>query len=39
MCDIYVIKSIFSQNIFISNMQCGIGYSKYKIINYKPTQK
>ncbi len=37
--DIYDVKSIWSQNIFISNMQCSIGYSKYKLLNYKLTQQ
>ncbi len=39
MHNIYDIKSNFSQNIFISNMQCQIKYPKYKILSYKPTCK
>jgi hypothetical protein len=37
MHNIHDIKSIYNQNVFISSMQL-LGYPKYKIQNYKPTQ-
>jgi len=39
MHNIHDIKSICTQNVFISKMKCEKGYSKYKILSYKPTQK
>jgi hypothetical protein len=39
MRNIHDIKSICSQNVFISKMQCYMGYLKYKILSYKPMQE
>jgi hypothetical protein len=39
MHNIYDIKSICSQNVFISKMQGQKGYLKYNFLSYKPTQK
>jgi hypothetical protein len=39
MHNIHDIKPICGQNIFISKMQCLMGYPKYKILSCKLTQK
>jgi len=39
MHNIYNIKSNCSQNVFIFNMKCFIGYPKYKFLSYKPTYR